>query len=68
MNNQFDHTSLREPGHKYACKCETCMIVIRNIVWFRQWHDELSGACVVDHDGNCVGCINCALENAPAIR
>lgn len=56
---KFDHTTLKSPGHKYGCKCEECKIVVRNIVWFRQWHEELNGACVVDRDGNCAGCINC---------
>ena len=61
----FQHTMLQSAGHKFACKCDECLIVRKNLVWFRQWHDELNGACVVDDTGVCVGCINCALEPRP---
>lgn len=60
--SRFSIHSLKSEGHSGACTCEECKVVIRNVVMFRQWHAELDGACIVDEDNRCVGCINCALD------
>lgn len=62
----FSIVDLKEEGHAYTCQCEQCRIVVRNITLFREWHEELNGTCIVDRDGNCVGCINHFMENVPA--
>lgn len=51
--------------HKITCRCDTCKLMMKNIMLLREWRAELDGACVADDRGVCVGCINCALEPRP---